>query len=131
MKKIVLTLVAVLSMTSVFADNSDKKTNENVKAVETTASVANLNYDMSVNYRMLGGTLNLNHNQIAEFVSIHDKFVGAVKNAGNASVSNRTYLVRKAAQEELNKMKNILDDSQYRKFNMLLNLTLSNRGLLH
>ena len=50
--------------------------------------------------------------------------------AAQADAAQRKELVKAAAARELQYMGYVLNDKQYSKFNTLLNLTLSNRGLL-
>ena len=123
MKKIVLSLVAMMSMTVAFA-------NESEKTPEVTATNMVQNYDMRVNYRNLASTLALTEYQIEAVQLIHDKFVNEMKSAANAGESERGSLVKKAADKELQYMGYVLSGKQYDKFSKLLNLTLSNRGLL-
>ncbi len=127
MKKIVMTLVAAMTLTTAFAAE-EKRENENAK----TASVEELymNYNMNVNYDALAHTLRLNADQREMVEFVHDRFIRAMRKAGRAAETERSNKVRKAANTELKNMKYVLDESQYRKFNALLNATLVNRGLL-
>ena len=127
MKKIVLTMVAMLSMTMAFAGNSES----DAKAKSADAAVATeANYDMAVSYYSLSQALNLNGEQIDAVEFIHDRFVNEVNKAGKADASVRKELITKAANKELAAMRQVLDKEQYRKYSTLLNITLNNRGLL-
>ncbi len=123
MKKIVLSMAAMMTMTVAFASKSEK-------APEVTATNMVQNYDMRVNYRNLASTLDLNDYQREAVELIHNKFVNEMKSAETADASVRQDLVQKAADKELQYMSYVLNGKQYDKFAKLLNLTLSNRGLL-
>ena len=130
MKKIVLTLVAMLSMTAAFAANGDGNKENGKKTPEVTDANMVQNYDMTLNYSTLGSILQLNDYQMNAVELIHNKFVNEVKSVENADASERQDLVKEAAGKELKYMSYVLNSKQYQKFSTLLNLTLNNRGLL-
>lgn len=114
----ILTVVAVLSMTMTFAEN------------ENASSVNNANaYDMSVNMTKLSETLGLNYDQAESVADIHHTFCGEMMVAAQASKDERQALVDNAVMKDLKNMRYILSHDQYRKYVMLLNVTLNNRGL--
>ena len=101
MKKIVLMLVALVSMTTMaFAEG------ENAKAANEAAA-----YDMSVNYSKLANALGLS---IDQWESVEDERKG---------------MVDKAIEKNLKYMRYILNSNQYSKYLQLLNATMNNRGL--
>ena len=118
MKRLFLIVVAVLSMTATFA--KDEKVN-NVNNVEA--------YDMTVNYYRLGETLGLNIDQLEAVEDIHRTFCADMMNAANTNKDDRQAVVEKAINKDLKYMHYVLTDNQYRKYVMLLNVTLNNRGL--
>ena len=122
-------MVAMLSMTMAFAGNNEKDANKSVNAAQAVA-VAAPNYDMTVNYRVLGTTLGLDDYQMEAVQIVHNNFVRDMDKAAQADAAQRKELVKAAAARELQYMGYVLNDKQYSKFNTLLNLTLSNRGLL-
>lgn len=119
----------MLSMTMAFAGNNEKDANKSVNAAQAVA-VAAPNYDMTVNYRVLGTTLGLDDYQMEAVQIVHNNFVRDMDKAAQADAAQRKKLVKAAAARELQYMGYVLNDKQYSKFNTLLNLTLSNRGLL-
>ncbi len=119
----------MLSMTMAFAGNNEKDANKSVNAAQAVA-VAAPNYDMTVNYRVLGKTLGLDDYQMEAVQIVHNNFVRDMDKAAQADAAQRKELVKAAAARELQYMGYVLNDRQYSKFNTLLNLTLSNRGLL-
>jgi hypothetical protein len=71
MKKMILTMVAMLSMTMAFAEN------------ETAASVNNVEaYDMSVNMNKLSDALALTVDQVEAVAEIHHTFAAEMMFAG-------------------------------------------------
>lgn len=118
MKKIVLTLVALMSMTMTFAENE---------------SAANLNnaesYNMTVNMKMLSQALGLSKDQVDAVSEIHRTFSAEMMLAAQYGSEERSKMVEKAVNKDLAYMNFILNHDQYRKYVMLLNVTMLNRGL--
>lgn len=123
MKKIVLTMMALMTMTLTFASSKSK-------APEVTAVNMNQNYDMRVDYDRLANTLQLNYDQIEAVETIHNQFIRDMHKAAQADEADRKDMVKKAADKEMKYMRYVLNNKQYNTFGTLLNLTLNNRGLL-
>ena len=115
MKKMILTLVALMSMTMAFAEG------ENTKATNTVAA-----YDMSVNYSKLAEALGLSMDQLESIEDVHKTFCIEMMNAANAPKDERKGMVDKAIEKNLKYMHYILN---YSKYLLLLNTTMNNRGL--
>lgn len=115
MKKIVLTLVALMSMTTIFAENEGMNTTEA--------------YNMTVNMKNLARTLNLSKDQVESVAEVHKTFSSEMMFAAQYGKEERTKMVEKAINKDLAYMNYILNKDQYRKYVMLLNMTLTNRGL--
>ncbi len=115
MKKIVLTLVALMSMTTIFAENEGMNTTEA--------------YNMTVNMKNLARTLNLSKDQVESVAEVHKTFSSEMMFAAQYGKEERTKMVEKAINKDLAYMNYILNKDQYRKYVMLLNITLVNRGL--
>ena len=118
MKRLFLTVMAVLSMTMTFAENEELNTVSNAEL-----------YKMNVNFNKLGDALMLSLDQQEAVQDIHSEFCADMLNAGLASVEERPAMVEKAIQKDLKHMRYVLSQSQYRKYLMLLNVTIANRGL--
>ncbi|MFC2701282.1 hypothetical protein [Segatella oris] len=118
MKKMFLTLVAVMSMTMAFAED------ENTVATNTVAA-----YDMKVNYSKLAEALGLSMDQLESVEDVHKTFCIEMMNAANAPKDDRKNMVDKAIEKNLKYMHYILNNSQYSKYLLLLNTTMNNRGL--
>lgn len=118
MKKFFLTLVALMSMTATFA------------AGENDNTVAEANkYNVSFNLSSLSKTLRLDFDQVRAVADINEMFASDMLNASAASHSERKEMVDKAVKRDLAYMRSVLDKEQYRKYVMLLNTTINNRGL--
>lgn len=119
MKKIVLLVVAMFSMTMSYAENEN-----NNNAVQEAK-----NYDMSVNMRKLAVTLGLTLDQVEVVTDIHQNFCNEMKAAGCADLNERHDLVLKAVGKEIRYMQYVLNKKQYEDYVKLLTVTLENRGL--
>ena len=116
MKKIMILAVAMFAMaTTTFA--ADEATN-------ATAA-----YNMNVKMGSLANALSLNIDQAEAVADVHKNFTADMMNAATAAKDERTAMIDKAVIKDLKYMHCILNDSQYRKYVMLLNATLMNRGL--
>ena len=114
----ILTIVAMLSMTMTFAEN------ENMNALNTTEA-----YDMTVNINKLSQALGLSKDQVESVAEIHKTFSAEMVFAAQYGKEERAKMVEKAINKDLAYMNYILNKDQYRKYVMLLNITLNNRGL--
>ena len=116
MKKIMILAVAMFAMaTTTFA--ADEATN-------ATAA-----YNMNVKMGSLANALSLNIDQAEAVADVHKNFTADMMNAATAAKDERTAMIDKAVIKDLKYMHSILNDSQYRKYVMLLNATLMNSGL--
>ena len=116
MKKIMILAVAMFAMaTTTFA--ADEATN-------ATAA-----YNMNVKMGSLANALSLNIDQAEAVADVHKNFTADMMNAATAAKDERASMIDKAVIKDLKYMHSILNDSQYRKYVMLLNATLMNRGL--
>ena len=120
MKKIVLTVAAVMSMTLAFAagenDNNNTTTNTNA-------------YKFNVSTYALSRALNLDFDQGDVVEDINRTFATEMMNASVAEGSERESKVQNAIKKDLSYMRYVLNDRQYREYVKLLNVTLNNRGL--
>ena len=119
MKRLFLTVVAVLSMTMAFAENEKLNNVENANA-----------YNMAVNYDRLADCLGLSSDQAEAVQDVHTSFCADMMNAAGANADERDNMIKKAVEKDLKYMRYILTENQYRKYLMLLNATFNNRGLV-
>ncbi len=114
----ILTMVAMLSMTFAFAEN------ENMNALNSTEA-----YDMTVNMDKLSKALGLSKDQVEGVAEVHKTFSAEMVFAAQYGKEERAKMVDKAIKKDLAYMDYMLNPDQYRKYVMLLNVTLNNRGL--
>ena len=118
MKKMILTLVAMLSMTTAFAEG------------ESTASVNNMEaYELNVNMKKLAETLKLADDQKEAVADIHHTFASELMFAAQYSNNDRKALVARAIENDVKWMRYVLDETQMRTYLQVLNSTINNRGL--
>ena len=116
MKKIMIMAVAMFAMaTTTFA------------AEENTSATAA--YNMNIKMGSLASALSLNIDQAEAVADVHKNFTADMMNAATATAEDRAAMIDKAVIKDLKYMHSILNDAQYRKYVMLLNATLVNRGL--
>ena len=118
MKKIVLTVVAVMSMTMAFAAG------ENDNNTATTNA-----YKFNLSTYALSRALNLNQDQVDVVEDINRTFSAEMMNAAVSDSSEREAKVNAAIKKDLSYMHYVLNNSQYCEYVKLLNVTLNNRGL--
>ena len=119
MKKIVLMVVAMMTMTMAHAEN------------ENVSNVADIQaYDMNVNMRRLAVTLGLNYDQMEMVEDIYSNFRDEMMLAAHAEKEERRTMVDNAARKNARYMRYVLDKKQYKTYLLLLNATLRNRGLI-
>ena len=118
MKKIVLMVVAMMTMTMANAENENNNTTETANA-----------YNMTVNMRKLAVALGLNLDQMEAVSDIHEQFCNEMMLAAQATGDERQTLMEQAVKKDVRYMHYVLDEKQYKKYLLLLNTTLYNRGL--
>lgn len=118
MKKIIMTIVAAMSMTMVSAGNAS-----------APVLVENNVYDMNVNMRRLATTLGLDLYQMECVDYLYKAFCSEMLTASNAADNEKREMVDKAVEKNLEYMSYILDRKQFEKYTNLVNNTLKNRGL--
>lgn len=117
MKKIVLTVIAMLSMTMTM--NAE---NENANTADA--------YNITCNIKSLARYLELDKEQTLDVADITESLTNALREAANADESEREALVKDALKKNCKYMRNILNWEQYDMYLRALNLTLVNRGII-
>lgn len=133
MRRLFLTIMAVLSMTMTFASNK-KVTKSNGTAAyiasNGTEFINNENdYDMSYNIRRLGETLGLTLDQMSSIEALNRTFCNEMMTVANANANDRKTLLDNAVKKDFKYMSYILTPEQNAKYQTLINATLANRGL--
>lgn len=113
----VLTIVAMLSMTMTFATTTPTTTNDAAT------------YSFNVNNNALARSLKLNEEQEYFVNIITSRFEYDMKRAGKATDADRQKKLRKAVKHNLGQMSQILTREQFRKYLTIINATFVNRGI--
>ncbi|MBO7116020.1 MAG: hypothetical protein J6V87_03110 [Prevotella sp.] len=118
MKRLFLTVVAMLSMTLTFAGNENMNSVNNAEA-----------YNLSVNMGQLSKALALADDQKEAVAEIHKTFCAEMMFATQYGNEEREARMNAAIKKDLGFMNYVLNPDQYRKYVRLLNITMANRGL--
>ena len=110
----ILTMVAMLSMTTAFAEGENAANVENMEA-----------YDLNINMNKLSKALNL----ADDVADIHHTFASELKFAAEYGKNDRKAMVDRAIDNDVKWMRYVLNENQMRTYLRLLNTTLNNRGL--
>lgn len=121
MKKVIIMLAMVLAMNVVANATNGDESKTQIENVEM--------YKFNINHEKLKKTLECDKEQ-ADFVDYAvEEFENDMLFASTVSDStSRDKVVRNAIKKNLNLMGMTLDKRQFRKYLMLMNLTLMNRG---
>lgn len=118
MKKLILTMVAMMTFTFGFAGNESYRSEKSVA-----------NYDMSFDMRRLAEKLELTSEQMEAVQVIQECFNSDMMSAANARAHQRRFLVHQAVRKDAKQMQRVLNDKQFDTYMMLLGVTLRNKGL--
>lgn len=113
MKKIVLTVMAVMSLTMASASNASSA----------------VDYTMDVNMNSLARTLSLTEEQRKVVEDIQATFRMDMDNVAAADTSDRAKLTHEALRHTLKRISAVLDHDQMRTYLRILNITFINRGI--
>ena len=132
MKKILFVLVMLLNV-SVGVMGVNSPIIDNAKKIENFQKIASddqaAKYDFNVNYRRMGYFLDMPEDQLKDFKAFFDKFKSNMQFAYNeCSEPSRSKVVKNSIRKNINEMRYILNDEQYRKYIIIFNTTLKNRG---
>ena len=132
MKKILFTLMMLFTLSiSVMAD--DVPVTESTKKIENLHKIAlesqAAKYDFTINYRRLGCCLEMSIDQLEDFKLFFDQFKDNMLFAYNeCSEDSRDGVVKSIVRKNVKEMRCILNEKQYKKYLLLMNTTLRNRG---
>ena len=114
----ILTMVAMLSMTTAFAEGEKAATVSNVEA-----------YELNINMNKLSQALNLADDQKEAVENIHHTFEAELIFAAQYGNNDRDAMVKRAISNDVKWMRYVLNEDQMRTYLTLLNVTMNNRGL--
>ena len=112
MKKVVLTLVAMMAVTFSFAKSSADK-----------------QYDMSCDIYRLSVTLDLDDEQMDAVETIQDNFSNEMQALASQKGLWQRVNIRKAVRKDAEQMRQVLNDEQFHTYMRILMATLHNRNL--
>ena len=130
MKKIVLTVVAMMAFTLSFAET--KSNNVEMNASELDESIVNnadTRFDMSCDMRRLAVVLDLDEWQMEAVEAIQDNFNNAIRSLASFRGPRLRHMVRQAVRKDAQQMHRVLNDKQFGTYMLLLGTTLRNRNL--
>ena len=128
MKKIILTLAMLFTLSiSAFADS--KPVINNIDSVNIHINTIKEKPFFTCNYRRVGSYLGTTIEQLNEMSFGMDQFNKDMLFASDIdNDSSRNAIIYHAIQKHIHFMKYTLDEKQYKKYLMLFNVTLANRG---
>ena len=116
MKKIILTVVAAMTITIGYAKTQNTTAVKNVE-----------NYGITFDLRRLAVTLDLTDYQVEAVKVISDNLNEDLVSAATARRFERPALIHRAIQRDAHNMRNVLNDKQYETYMKLLGATLQNK----
>ncbi len=108
----------MMFITTAFAEE------ESANAVNNMAA-----YELKVNTKSMSRTLELNDDQLDAFDHISHTFSAELMFAATYGRNERKAMVDRAISNNVKWMRYILNEDQMRKYLILLNTTMNNRGL--
>jgi len=118
MKKMILTMFAMMFMTTVFAENENTNVVNNLDA-----------YTLNVNMNRLAVALELCDDQRDAVEHIQHNFAAELLFAATSGKNDRKAMIDRAVNNNVKWMRYVLNDKQMHTYLLLLNTTLNNRGL--
>jgi hypothetical protein len=130
MKKLILTMVAMMTMSISYAETKSSKVENNVEHfMMGFMKNHDTRFDMSVDMRRLADKLDLNADQMEIVEVIQDNFVDEMQSVSTVRGPQRRHLVHEAVRKDIHQMQRILNDKQFNTYMMLLGATLQNKHL--
>ena len=113
MKKMVLTLVAMMAVTFSFA--------------ETKSNDVDTRFDMSCDMHRLSALLDLNEWQMEAVEAIYNGFTNEMASLASVKGPMQRFLVRQAFRKDAHEMKRVLNDKQFNTYMQIMASTYRNR----
>ena len=115
MKKIVMTLVALMAVTFSFAETKSDRTEKD--------------FDMSCDMHRLSALLDLNEWQMEAVEAIQNSFTNEMLSLASVKGPQVRHMVHQAVRKDAHQMKRVLNDKQFDTYMLLLVTTLKNKHL--
>ena len=123
MKKVVLTMVAMMAFTFSFAET---KSNSIEKSIIENADTR---FDMSCDMHRLSALLDLNEWQMEAVEAIQNCFNDEIQSLASVRGPQLRHLVHQAVRKDAQQMQRVLNDKQFSTYMLLLGTTLRNKHL--
>ena len=118
MKKLILTVVAVMTMTVSYAR---PRIHRHVESVQ--------NYELTFDMRRLAAKLDLTADQMEAVSVIHNNYNDKVASAATVRGFERAATLHSAVRKDISDMHRVLNEKQFQTYMMLLGTTLKNQHL--
>ena len=115
MKKIIVTMGAMMAVTFSFAETNSNKVDKR--------------YDMSCNMDRLSEVLALDENQTDAVESIHNNFNTELQSLASVRGPLQRHMLHQAVRKDAHQMKQVLNDKQFALYMRIVFNTLRNRQL--
>jgi hypothetical protein len=115
MKKIVLTMIALMAVTFSFA--------------ETKSNDVDKRFDITCNMHRLAVVLDLNEWQMEAVEAIQNSFTNEMLSLASVKGPQVRHMVHQAVRKDAHQMKRVLNDKQFDTYMLLLVTTLKNKHL--
>ena len=122
MKKIALTMVAMMAFAISFAETKVNNVDINVNNVDNR-------FDMSCDMIRLSAVLDLSEWQMEAVEVIQNNFNNEIQSLASVRGPMRRHMVHQAVRKDANQMKRVLNDKQFDTYMRLLVTTLQNKHL--
>jgi hypothetical protein len=130
MKKIVLTMVALMTMSFCYAETESFKSESNVENFITNfMKFQDKRFDMSCDMRRLASVLDLTEWQMEAVEAIQNSFNDEMQSLASVRGPQRRHLVHQAVRKDAHQMQRVLNDKQFETYMTLLVTTLQNKHL--
>ena len=123
MKKVVLTMVAMMAFTFSFAET---KSNSIEKSIIENADTR---FDMSCDMHRLSALLDLNEWQMEAVEAIQNCFNDEIQSLASVRGPQLRHLVHQAVRKDAHEMKSVLNEKQFGLYMRIMLNTLRNRHL--
>ena len=115
MKKIILTVVAAMALTTSFAETQSKNSDKR--------------FDMNCDIYRLSEVLELDENQMDAVETIHDNFSNEMQKLATLKGPQLRFRIHQTVRKDAEQMRQVLNDKQLYSYMRIVMTTLRNRQL--
>lgn len=130
MKKIVLTMIALMAFTFSFAETKNNSTEMSANGFDKSMEEnVDARFDMSCDMHRLSALLDLNEWQMEAVEAIQNCFNNEILSLASIRGPWLRHRVHQAVEKDARQMKRVLNDKQFNTYMLLLTTTLRNKHL--